>query len=103
VDAFQSLIVLSKLPDARFWPSGENATEEIDHVWPPIVRRSRPADASQSLIVLSCPPEARRWPFGEKAIEWTEFSECSCRVRRSCPVRASHSLIVLSWLPEASR
>ena len=57
--AVQTFIVLSRLPEAIRWPSGEKATDQTLRVCPLSVITSRPLDASQTFIVLSPLPEAR--------------------------------------------
>jgi hypothetical protein len=57
----------SSEPEARSFPSGLNATEVTQPVWPSRVRTSCPVATSHSLIVLSSEPEARSRPSGLNA------------------------------------
>jgi hypothetical protein len=66
-----SLIVPSPEPEARSRPSGLNATDLTQPVWPSRVRTSLPVATSHSLIVLSSEPEARSFPSGLNATELT--------------------------------
>jgi hypothetical protein len=50
-------------------PSGENATEKAEPVWPVSVRSSLPLVGSQNFKVLSPLPEASVRPSGENATE----------------------------------
>jgi hypothetical protein len=61
----QSLTVLSWLPQAKYLPSGENATERTDELWPCSVVISFFDYMFQSLTVLSSLPEAKYLPSGE--------------------------------------
>jgi hypothetical protein len=67
----QSLTVLSALPEAKYLPSGENATERTDELWPCRVVTSFCDFTLQSLTVLSKLPEAKYLPSGENATEKT--------------------------------
>jgi hypothetical protein len=74
----QSLIVLSPLPEAKYLPSGENATDKITELWPCSVVTYFCNFTLQSLTVLSKLPEAKYLPSGENAIEKThELWPCS--------------------------
>jgi hypothetical protein len=66
---FQSLTVLSALPEAKYLPSGENATERTDSSCPRSVVTSFFDYMFQSLTVLSLLPEAKYLPSGENATE----------------------------------
>ena len=96
----QSFTVLSLLPDASSFPSGENTTD-LTLECSLSVRSARPLATSQSLMVWSSLPEASMCPSGENATDSTTL-ECPLRVRSSRPLATSQSLIVLSLLPEAS-
>jgi hypothetical protein len=63
------LTVLSALPEAKYLPSGENATEVTSLLWPCSVVTSFYESTLQSLIVLSLLPEAKYLPSGENATE----------------------------------
>jgi hypothetical protein len=66
----QSLIVLSREPDATSLPSGEKATELTEFKCPLSGSpRGAPVAASQSLTVSSYEPDATSLPSGEKATE----------------------------------
>ena len=57
--------VVSRLPEARSCPSGENARAVMIASWPRSTRRRWPVASSQ--ISMSLPPTARSRPSGEKA------------------------------------
>jgi hypothetical protein len=63
------LTVLSQLPEAKYLPSGENATEQTCELWPRNVATSFFDYMFQSLTVLSKLPEAKYLPSGENATE----------------------------------
>jgi hypothetical protein len=63
------LTVLSALPEAKYLPSGENATEQTYELWPCSVVTSFCNSTLQSLTVLSSLPEAKCLPSGENATE----------------------------------
>ena len=65
----QSLTVLYKLPEAKYLPSGENATEKTHELWPCSIVTSCCDSKLQSLTVLSQLPEAKYLPSGENATE----------------------------------
>ena len=68
VCASHILIVLSDDPETMYFPSGENATEVTQSVWPLNgSETSFPVCASHILIVLSCDPETVYFPSGENA------------------------------------
>ncbi len=60
------------LPEAKYLPSGENATELTDELWPCSVVNSFCDSTLQSLTVLSSLPEAKYLPSGENAMERTD-------------------------------
>jgi hypothetical protein len=68
----QSLTVLSPLPEAKYLPSGENATDHTDELWSCSVVTSFCDSKLQSLTVLSALPEAKYLPSGENATELTD-------------------------------
>ncbi len=68
---FHSLTVLSLLLEAKYLPSGENATEGTEYLWPFSVATSFCDSTLQSLTVLSPLPEAKYFPSGENATEPT--------------------------------
>jgi hypothetical protein len=99
----QSLMVLSRLPVARYLPSGEKATQATPYVCPSSLKSSFPAAMSHTLAARSYPPdEARRPPSGEKTTDSTP-DECPLSVKSSFPPAMSQSLMVVSSLPEARR
>jgi hypothetical protein len=61
--------VLSSLPEAKYLPSGENATDSTDLLWPFSVVTFFCYSTFQSLTVLSLLPEAKFLPSGENATE----------------------------------
>jgi hypothetical protein len=63
------LTVLSQLPEAKYLPSGENATEVTGSLWPRSVVTSFFDYMFQSLTVLSKLPETKYLPSGENATE----------------------------------
>jgi hypothetical protein len=65
----QTLTVLSSLPEAKYFASGENATVVTDSLWPCSVVTSFFDFMFQSLTVLSLLPEAKYLPSGENAME----------------------------------
>ncbi len=67
----QSLTALSELPEAKYFPSGENAMELTNELWPCSVVTSFCDSTLQSLTVLSPLPEAKYLPSGENATERT--------------------------------
>ncbi len=62
---------MSSLPEAKYLPSGENATELTGLLWPCSVVTSFYDSTLQSLTVLSWLPEAKYLPSGENATELT--------------------------------
>jgi hypothetical protein len=62
-------IVPSLAPDTKREPSGENAMELTDFVWPSKVRSRRPVATSHSLMVKSELAVAKRAPSGENATD----------------------------------
>ncbi len=64
--------MLSELPEAKYLPSGENATERMGKLWPCRVITSLCDSMLQSLTVLSPLPEAKYLPSGENAMERTD-------------------------------
>jgi hypothetical protein len=66
---FQSLTVLSLLPEAKYLPSGENTTEQTSELWPRSVVTSFYDSTLQSFTVLSELPEAKYLPSGENATD----------------------------------
>jgi hypothetical protein len=62
------LIVLSPPPEAKYLPSGENAMEATNELWPCSVVNSFCDSTLQSLTVLSELPEAKYLPSGENAM-----------------------------------
>jgi hypothetical protein len=97
----QSLTVISSDPDARVWPSGENATAQTIFEWPMSVQRVTPVVESQSLIILSSDPDARVSPSGENATALTS-SEWPSSVLLVTPVVEPKSLALPSRDPDAS-
>jgi hypothetical protein len=67
----QSLTVLSWLPEAKYLPSGENATELTEYLWSFNVVTSFFDSTLHSLIALSSLPEAKYLPSGENEIDLT--------------------------------
>ncbi len=67
----QSLTVLSALPEAKYLPSGENATETTDLLWPCSVVSCFFNYTLQNLTVLSLLVEAKYFPSGENAMDQT--------------------------------
>jgi hypothetical protein len=67
----QSLTVLSALLEAKYFPSGENATEYTIELWPCSVFTSFCDFTLQSFTVSSWLPEAKYLPSGENATELT--------------------------------
>ena len=65
----QILMVLSRLPDARYFPSGEKATDQTELLCPRKVVINLHLPTLHSLIVLSALPDAIYFPSGEKATE----------------------------------
>src|SRR6266404_2580743 len=99
VFASQSFIVLSKLPLATVWPSGEKATEVISPPCPLSACCSAPVAASHNLIVFLNPSTvANVCPFEEKI---TGGPVCA-RVRFNDPVCTSQSFTRLPSPPLAS-
>jgi hypothetical protein len=77
----QNLTVLSQLPEAKYLPYGENATELTYRLWPCSLVTSFCDSTHQSLTVSSflqevkklLPlPEAKYLPSGENATELTD-------------------------------
>jgi hypothetical protein len=64
--------VLSVLPEAKYLPSGENATELTYQLWPRSLVTSFCDSTLQSLTVLSSLPEAKYLPSGENATEMAD-------------------------------
>ena len=95
-----SLIVLSELPEAKVFPSGQKITDKIDRAWPDNVFVSANVSRFQSLIVLSSLPEAKILLSGLKLTDRTQ-SSWPDNVLISAKVSRFHSLIVLSELPQA--
>ena len=67
LDTFQTAIVSSKDPDAKYYPFGEKTTLKIELECPIRVLTSFPLDTFHIPIVLSSEPEAKYSPFGENA------------------------------------
>ncbi len=59
----------SLLPEAKYLPSGENATELTSYLWPRSVVNYLYDSMLQSLTVLSSLPEAKYLLSGENATE----------------------------------
>jgi len=76
---FQSLIVLSLLPDTICLLSPEKATLNTSLLCPTNLRAVVPVLRSQSLNVASQDPERANWPSDEITTSWTKWE---------CPVRA---------------
>src|SRR5579871_6321674 len=96
-----SRTVLSCEPDASSAPSGKNATDVTELVWPSSVCLAAPVAASHSRTVLSPEPDASSAPSGENATDVTQAVWPSS-VCLAAPVAASHSRTVLSCEPDAS-
>jgi hypothetical protein len=68
--------VLPLLPEAKYLPSGENATKLMDELWHCSLATSFCDSTFQSLIDWSqAPAEAKYFPSGENATEKTEARE----------------------------
>ncbi len=65
----QNLIVLSQLPDAKYFPSGENVTEYTAPPWPSRVVSYFHPSVLHNFIVLSQLPDAKYFPSGENATD----------------------------------
>merc|ERR1719265_1593589 len=81
---FQSLIVLSRLPDTICPLSPENATLFTSFVCPWKVRTDTPVFKSQRRIVLSHEPDKANWPSAERFTSCTVWP-CPCSERRAYP------------------
>ena len=68
---FQTKIVPFQDPDAKYSPSGENATLATGKECPMRVMISYPLDAFHTLIEQSSDPEAKYSPFGENTTLFT--------------------------------
>jgi hypothetical protein len=68
---FQSLTVLSQLPEAKYLPSGENATELTSKLWPCSVVIYFFDSTLHSLTVLAWLLEAKYLPSGENTKDQT--------------------------------
>jgi hypothetical protein len=66
------LTVLSSPPEAKYFPSGENATEVTNQLWPRSVVTSFFDYTFQSLTVLSALPEAKYLLSGENVTDQTD-------------------------------
>ena len=60
----QTTIDLSRDPEAKISPFGENTMLQTSSVWPLSLLTSSPVDTFQIPIVLSFDPEAKYSPFG---------------------------------------
>src|SRR5262249_12298758 len=98
----QRRTVLSWLPDTKYLPSGENATELTASLCALMVRRHLPFATFQSRKVLSTLPDRTSLPSGENATEFTA-STCPLKTQRHLPVADSHSRKVLSRLADTIR
>src|SRR5262249_55366163 len=98
----QTFTVLSKLAEARCFPSGLNATRLTTPVGPRKVRTRSPLiSALQIRTVLSSPPEATHRPSGLNATPqtwavWPRRVSCGANARGSPVVVTSQMLTVLS-------
>ena len=102
VSTFHNFIVLSQPPEARVFPSGENAIELIQPVCPLKDLIICPVSRFHKLIVSSkLSADARVFPSGENA---TELSRrfCPSIDLISLPVSTFHILMVLSRLTDVS-
>ena len=72
LDTLHTLIVLSKDPEAKYSPSGENTTFWTDSLWPLRVLMRSPLDTLHNTILLSWDPDAKYSPFGENATLQTQ-------------------------------
>merc|ERR1719321_1851099 len=68
---FQSLMVLSRLPDTIWRLSAENATLKTSLVWPWKQRTAAPVFRSQRRRVLSQEPDSANCPSDESVTSWT--------------------------------
>jgi len=100
--AFQIRIVLSYEPDMIRLPSGENATDSTQPLWPSSLRTSLPDLASQIWTVLSPEPDTIWLLSGENATDLTEPVWPSS-LRTSLPELVSQIRTVLSCEPDAMR
>merc|ERR1719359_1765493 len=68
---FQSLIVLSRLPETIWRLSAEKATLNTSLVWPWKQRTAAPVLRSQRRRVLSQEPESANCPSDDSVTSWT--------------------------------
>jgi hypothetical protein len=83
-------------------PSGENATDWTECMWPSRTFCTSPVDESHIRTELSDEPETMRLPSGENATEKTE-SVWPSRTFCTSPVDESHIRTELSDEPETMR
>ena len=65
LDTLHTPIVLSRDPDAKYYPFGENTTLKTQLECPVRVLIRSPLDTLHTPIVLSPDPDAKYSPFGE--------------------------------------
>ena len=83
--------------EARFRPSAENATEQMQPLWACHELRTRHDSSSQSVRLPRLSPAAKQAPSGEKSTE-TAKSDNPRRQDNSRPVAESQSRMIVSWL-----
>ena len=73
LDTLHTMIVLSKDPDTKYFPLGENTTFKNEDRWAVRVLIRSPLDTLHTPIVLSLDPDAKYFPFGENTTLQTAF------------------------------
>ena len=104
LSAFHTRIVLSREPETIRLPSGENATEKTQSVWPlngP--EMISPLSTLHTRIVQSSEPETLRLPSGENATDDTEAVWPLNGPEMTSPLAAFHTRIVRSSEAETMR
>ena len=72
LDTFHTPIVLSKDPEAKYSPFGENTTLLNQSEWPVRVLIRSPLDTFHTPTVLSQDPDAKYSPLGENTMLKTD-------------------------------
>ena len=80
-------------PDAKYSPTGENATMITQLECPVRIFIGSPLDKLHTFIVQSLDPDAKYSPFGENTMLITQL-ECPVRILMRSPFDTLHRLIV---------
>ena len=99
LETLHTPIVLSDDPEAKYSPSGENATLYTEEEWPFKLLTGYPLKTLHTTISLR-DPDAINSPLGENTTLYTEL-EFPFKILILSPLDTLHKLIVQSADPEA--